>query len=84
MNKNAIVTKTKKSLKSKQVKFVKKYGGYCEQTREGTSLKSVLLDDEGQKYYSKLARQKANMNRIKSCVKCGVQYKFVHSMCEGE
>ena len=84
MRKNAIVEISKKVLKTKQVKFVKKYGGYCEQTREGTSLKSVLLDETSQKYYSKLARQKANLNRYKSCLKCGVKYKFMHSMCEGE
>jgi hypothetical protein len=84
MNKNAIVLKSKKKLKSKEIKFVKKYGGYCEVTREGTNVTSVLLGEKEQQYYTKLARQRANSNRIKSCVKCGMQYKWnIHTCMKG-
>ncbi len=70
----------KKAIKSVEVKYIKKYDGYCEVVREGNQVTTTLLDEERQKYHKKIARMKASGTG--GCIVCGCDFKnFDHVNC---
>jgi len=76
-----IIVNLKKAIKSVEVKYIKKYDGYCEVEREGRDVTTTRLDDEGQKYHQKIERMKGNTTS-KGCVVCGCDFEnFDHVNC---
>jgi hypothetical protein len=75
----------KKAIKSVEVKYIKKYDGYCEVVREGNQVTTTLLDEEGQKYHTKISAMKGT--KIGGCIVCGCDFSsglFTHDSCNND
>ena len=72
----------KRAIKSVEVRYIKKYDGYCEVVREGNQVTTTRLDEEGQKYHQKIERMRGLQSSKKGCIVCGCDFKISnHSTC---
>ena len=77
------IVNLKKAVKSVEVRYIKKYDGYCEVVREGQEVTTTRLDEEGQKYHRTINSMKAR--KASGCIVCGCDFKnFDHEFCNNE
>ena len=83
MNKNTILMKSKKQLKTIEIKSYKSDGQFYEVTRLGTSVTKEELSDEQQRYHQNL-KNTQDAGKVKGCVVCGCDFTsgfFTHEQC---
>ena len=79
------IVNQKRAIKSVEVRYIKKYDGYCEVVREGNQVTTTLLDEEGQKYHRKVNAMKGK--RAGGCIVCGCDFSsglFTHDSCNND
>jgi hypothetical protein len=76
------IVNQKRAIKSVEIRYIKKYDGYCEVVREGRDVTTTRLDEEGQKYHQKIERMRGLQSSRKGCIVCGCDFKISnHSTC---